>query len=98
MNVVNRRKLIDYNWAEDVLSIECEPGRYAHHILSQTANIDYRTATMITSLLRVPKDLVHSTKRYYRELDKPGRHIPLPEPMLHLLTLVTLTSILFSSR
>ena len=51
--------------------------RYGHCVPVDAAIKDLRVSYVFRC---VTKNFVHPTKRYYREMDKTGRHTPLPEP------------------
>jgi len=50
--------------------------RYGHCVPKDSSIHDLRVSYVFRC---VTKDLVHPTERYYLEMDKTGRHIPLPE-------------------
>ncbi len=50
--------------------------RYGHCVPQDGSITDLRVSYVFRC---VSKDLVHPTERYYREMDKPGRRVPLPE-------------------
>ena len=51
--------------------------RYGHCVPVDGSITDLRVSYVFRC---VSKDCVHPTKRYYREMGKTGRCIPLPEP------------------
>ena len=51
--------------------------RFGHCVAKDPSVQDLRVSYVFRC---VTKDLVHPTQRYYREMDKTGRRIPLPEP------------------
>ena len=52
-------------------------GRYGHCVPEGPIMKDLRVSYVFRS---VTKNMVHPTKRYYREMDKTGQRISLPEP------------------
>ena len=51
--------------------------RFGHCVAKDPSIQDLRVSYVFRC---VSKDLVHPTQRYYREMDKAGQRIPLPEP------------------
>ena len=51
--------------------------RFGHCVAKDPSVQDLRVSYVFRC---VSKDLVHPTQRYYREMDKAGQRIPLPEP------------------